>query len=129
MNHRSARFSYAFMLSLLFLGLEALSAGILVTPLHRLLDGAGFPAENYLSGLLIAALPIAAGVAFMVFARDRLLVPCSFALLLFYTAAVIVLCLIRQEKEIILTFFLPTLGLCSGIGNLLFWGVYYAGKK
>ena len=129
MNHRSARFSYAFMLSLLFLGLEALSAGILVAPLHRLLDGAGFPAENYLSGLLIAALPIAAGVAFMVFGRDRLLVPCSFALLLFYTAAVIVLCLIRQEKEIILTYFLPTLGLCSGIGNLLFWGVYYAGKK
>ena len=129
MNHRSARFSYAFMLSLLFLGLEILSAGILVAPLHRLLDGAGFPAENYLSGLLIAALPIAAGVAFMVFARDRLLVPCSFVLLLFYTAAVIVLCLIRQEKEIILTFFLPTLGLCSVIGNLLFWGVYYAGKK
>ena len=129
MMHHSARFSYAFMLSLLFLGVEVLSASILVAPLHRLLDGVGFPAENYLTGLLIAVLPIAVGVALWLFVKDRLLVPCSFALLLIFTAVVIVLCLIRQEYEIILTFLLPTLGVCSIAGNLLFWGVYYAGKK
>lgn len=117
------------MLSLLFLGVEVLSASILVAPLHRLLDGVGFPAENYLSGLLIAVLPIAAGVALWLFVKDRLLVPYSFALLLIFTAVVIVLCLIRQEYEIILTFLLPTLGVFSIAGNLLFWGVYYAGKK
>ena len=117
------------MLSLLFLGAEVLSASILVAPLHRLLDGVGFPAENYLSGLLIAVLPITVGVVLWLFVKDRLLVPCSFTLLLIFTAVVIVLCLIRQEYEIILTFLLPTLGVCSIAGNLLFWGVYYAGKK
>ena len=127
--HHSARFSYAFMLSLLFLGMEVLSAAILVAPLHRLLEGVGFPAENYLSGLLIAVLPIAAGMILRHFVKDRLLVPFSFALLLVYAAAVIVLCLIKQENEIILTFLLPTLGVCSGMGNLLFWGLYYAGNK
>ena len=60
MIHHSARLSYAFMLSLLFLGVEILSATLLVAPLHRLLDGVGFPAENYLSGLIIAVLPILA---------------------------------------------------------------------
>ena len=103
------------MLSLLFLGMEVLSAAILVAPLHRLLEGVGFPAENYLSGLLIAVLPIAAGMILRHFVKDRLLVPFSFALLLVYAAAVIVLCLIKQENEIILTFLLPTLGVCSGI--------------
>ena len=127
--HHSARLSYAFMLSLLFLGMEILSATLLVAPLHRLLDGVGFPAENYLSGLIIAVLPIAAGAVFRLFLKDRLLVPCAFVLLLIYTAVVTVLCLIRQENEMVLTFLLPTLGVCSGVGNLLFWGVYYAGKK
>ncbi len=129
MIHHSARLSYAFMLSLLFLGVEILSATLLVAPLHRLLDGVGFPAENYLSGLIIAVLPIAAGAVFRLFLKDRLLVPCAFVLLLIYTAVVTVLCLIRQENEMVLTFLLPTLGVCSGVGNLLFWGVYYAGKK
>ena len=129
MMHHSARLSYAFMLSLLFLGVEILSATLLVAPLHRLLDGVGFPAENYLSGLIIAVLPIAAGAVFRLFLKDRLLVPCAFVLLLIYTAVVTVLCLIRQENEMVLTFLLPTLGVCSGVGNLLFWGVYYAGKK
>ena len=129
MKHHSARLSYAFMLSLLFLGMEILSATLLVAPLHRLLDGVGFPAENYLSGLIIAVLPIAAGAVFRLFLKDRLLVPCAFVLLLIYTAVVTVLCLIRQENEMVLTFLLPTLGVCSGVGNLLFWGVYYAGKK
>ncbi|MBQ6365306.1 MAG: hypothetical protein IJI61_02725 [Oscillospiraceae bacterium] len=129
MMHHSARLSYAFMLSLLFLGMEILSATLLVAPLHRLLDGVGFPAENYLSGLIIAVLPIAAGAVFRLFLKDRLLVPCAFVLLLIYTAVVTVLCLIRQENEMVLTFLLPTLGVCSGVGNLLFWGVYYAGKK
>ena len=129
MIHHSARLSYAFMLSLLFLGMEILSATLLVAPLHRLLDGVGFPAENYLSGLIIAVLPIAAGAVFRLFLKDRLLVPCAFVLLLIYTAVVTVLCLIRQENEMVLTFLLPTLGVCSGVGNLLFWGVYYAGKK
>ena len=127
--HHSARLSYAFMLSLLFLGMEILSATLLVAPLHRLLDGVGFPAENFLSGLIIAVLPIAAGAVFRLFLKDRLLVPCAFVLLLIYTAVVTVLCLIRQENEMVLTFLLPTLGVCSGVGNLLFWGVYYAGKK
>ena len=129
MMHHSARLSYAFMLSLLFLGVEILSATLLVAPLHRLLDGVGFHAENYLSGLIIAVLPIAAGAVFRLFLKDRLLVPCAFVLLLIYTAVVTVLCLIRQENEMVLTFLLPTLGVCSGVGNLLFWGVYYAGKK
>ena len=129
MMHHSARLSYAFMLSLLFLGVEILSATLLVAPLHRLLDGVGFPAENYLSGLIIAVLPIAAGAVFRLFLKDRLLVPCAFVLLLIYTAVVTVLCLFRQENEMVLTFLLPTLGVCSGVGNLLFWGVYYAGKK
>ena len=129
MMHHSARLSYAFMLSLLFLGMEILSATLLVAPLHRLLDGVGFPAENFLSGLIIAVLPIAAGAVFRLFLKDRLLVPCAFVLLLIYTAVVTVLCLIRQENEMVLTFLLPTLGVCSGVGNLLFWGVYYAGKK
>ena len=129
MIHHSARLSYAFMLSLLFLGVEILSATLLVAPLHRLLDGVGFPAENYLSGLIIAVLPIAAGAVFRLFLKDRLLVPCAFVLLLIYTAVVTVLCLFRQENEMVLTFLLPTLGVCSGVGNLLFWGVYYAGKK
>ncbi len=129
MMHHSARLSYAFMLSLLFLGVEILSATLLVAPLHGLLDGVGFPAENYLSGLIIAVLPIAAGAVFRLFLKDRLLVPCAFVLLLIYTAVVTVLCLIRQENEMVLTFLLPTLGVCSGVGNLLFWGVYYAGKK
>ena len=129
MMHHSARLSYAFMLSLLFLGAEILSAVILVDPLHRLFDGAGFPAENYLSGLIIAVLPIGLGAAFWFLVKDRFLIPYAFALLFFYTAAVIVLCLIRQENGIVLTFLLPTLGVCSGVGNLLFWGIYYAGKK
>lgn len=129
MKHHSARLSYAFMLSLLFLGVEVFSVSILVAPLHRLLEGVGFPAENYVSGLLIAVLPIAAGAAFWFFSRDRLLVPCSFALLFFYTVVLIVLCLFKQEYNMILTLFLPTLGVCSIAGNLLYWGMYYAGKK
>jgi hypothetical protein len=128
MRH-SARFSYAFMLSLLFLGVEALSAALLVAPLHRLMDGVGYPAENYLSGLVIAVLPIAVGLILRLFIKDKILVPYAFALLFLFTAAVVVMLLIRQEYEIILTFFLPTLGICSFIGTLLFWGIYYAGKK
>ena len=125
----SARFSYAFMLSLLFLVVEIASAVLLVAPLHRLLEGTGLVAENYLSGLIIALLPIALGAAFWLFVKDRLLVPCAFALFFCFTAIIIVLCLIRQEHELILTFFLPTLGVCSVLGNLVFWGIYHAGKK
>ena len=129
MKHHSARLSYAFMLSLLFLGVEILSVSLLVAPLHRLLEGVGYPAENYLSGLLISLLPITAGGVFRFFIRDRLLVPCAFALLFFYTVLLVVLCLFKQEYNMILTFFLPTLGVCSAAGNLLYWGLYYAGKK
>jgi len=129
MMRHSARFSYAFMLSLLLLVVEIISAALLVAPLHHLLEGAGFAAENYLSGLIIAVLPIAVGAAFRLIAKDRLLVPCSFALLFCFTAVIIALCLIRQEYEIVLTFLLPTLGVCSCLGNVIFWGIHYAGKK
>ena len=128
MRH-SARFSYAFMLSLLILVVEIISSALLVEPLHRLLEGAGFVAENYISGLIITVLLIVLGAAFWLFVKDKLLVPYSFALLLCFTAAMIVLCLIRQEYDIVLTFLLPTLGVCSIIGNIIFWGIYYARKK
>ncbi len=129
MTRHSPGLSYAFMLSLLLLAVEIAAAALLVAPLHRLLEGMAPAAENYLSGLIIAALPLAAGGAFRLFVRDRLLVPRSFALLLLYAAALIVLCLIRGEKEMALTFLLPTLGVCAAAGNLLFWGIYHAGKK
>ena len=129
MMRHSARFSYAFMLSLLLLGVEIGAAALLVAPLHGLLEGAGFVAENYLSGVIIAAVPLAVGAAFRAFVKDRLLVPASFALLLCYTAVLVVLCLFRQAYDMVLTFLLPTLGVCSVLGNLVFWGIYYAGKK
>ncbi len=128
MRH-SARFSYSFMLSLIFLAVEIISAALLVAPLHRFLEGTGFVAENYLSGIIIAALPIAVGAAFWFFIKDKLLVPYSFALLLCGTVAAIALCLFRKEYEIVLTFLLPTLGVCSCMGNIVFWSIYYAGKK
>lgn len=129
MMRHSARFSYAFMLSLLLLVVEIISAALLVAPLHRLLEGAGFAAENYLSGLIIAVLPIAMGAVIRHSAKDRLLVPCAFALLFCFTAVIIALCLSKQESEMVLTFLLPTLGVCSVMGNIIFWGIYYARKK
>ena len=117
------------MLSLILLAVEAAAVSLLVAPLHRLLEGMPPAAENYLSGLIIAALPLAAGAALRLFVRDRLLVPRSFTLLLLYAAVLIVLCLVRGEKEMVLTFLLPTLGVCAAAGNLLFWGIHYAGKK
>ena len=117
------------MLSLLFLAVEIMSAVLLIAPLHRLLEGTGFVAENYLSGMVIAFLPIAAGAAFHLWGKDKLLVPCSFALILCYTAAIIVLFLIRHEYEIVLSFLLPTLGVCSAMGNIIFWGIYTCRKK
>ena len=128
MRH-SPRLSYAFMLSLLLLGVEILAAILLIAPLHHLLEGAGFVVENYLTGVAIALLPIAVGAVARHFIKDKLLVPGSFLLFLCYTVFVIVFCLFKQEYELVLTFLLPTLGVCAVLGNMIFWGIYYAGKK
>ena len=117
------------MLSILLLAAEFFAAVLLIGPLHEMLGGLGFIAENCLSGLIIAALPAGIGLIFFYAAEDRFVIPYAFLLLLLYTAVVVLFCLFRKESQLILTLLLPTLGLEAVVGNLLFWGLYYAGNK
>jgi len=122
----SAKLSYAFMLSILFLATEVLITVVLVKPLHGLLENLGYLAENYISGMVSAIISCAVGLICYRIAKDKFLVPYSFALILVYTIVVIILCIAKQECGMIWSLVMPTLGLLSVLGNLLFWGIFYA---
>lgn|GEM_PF-3462832 len=125
----SARLSYAFMFSIMLLIIEVAATAILAHPLHLLLQNLGYMAENYLSGAISAAITCLVGLVLYLFIKDKILIPYSFLLLFIYFLLVTALILSEGQMAMVTTLLMPTIGLCSVAGNLLFWGIYYDRKR
>ena len=125
----SARLSYAFMFSIVLFIVEVAVTAILSHPLHLLLQQLGYMAENYISGAISAAITCLVGLVLYLLIKDKILIPYSFLLLFIYFLLVTALILSEGQIVMVTTLLMPTIGLCSVAGNLLFWGIYYYRKR
>ncbi len=125
----SARLSYSFMFSIILLIVEVATTAILASPLHLLLQNLGYMVENYLSGAISTAITCLVGLVLYLLIKDKILIPYSFTLLLIYFLLVTALILSEGQIAMVTTLIMPTLGLCSAAGNLLFWGIYHSRRR
>ena len=123
------RLPYAFLFSVLLLIIATVLFSSIIEPLHGLLNGLDYWRENYLSGLVVSVISCGVGFVFHCVAKDKALVPCAFLLTLFYTVMISVYLLVRQEYDLLINLLMPTFGVYSVMGNILFWGLFYAGRR
>ncbi len=117
----SAKILPAFILGILLMVIELLVTAFAASRLHPVLQSLGYMAENYIIGVLVAIVTCMAALAIYLLSKDKSLIPYSFALIFVFFILIVFLCMLGGADAVVMTFLMPTMGVLSVIGNMLFW--------